>query len=423
LARPPDNASNNALQENCGGSRLANSKFRQKETPEMRTLVEPPTRRGSVVIKWLRWAVAALLFFPIGWLAADDVSDRWQLDGFVRPPHAQPVIAPRPNSVFREKTTSPPIHWEALHTFNPAAIVRDGRIYVLYRAEDDSGENKIGGHTSRIGLAESRDGIHFKRDEVPVLFPADDDQKQREEKGGCEDPRIVEAEDGTYVMTYTQWNHTTFDTAVASSRDLRHWQKHGPFFAKALGGKYKELQYKSAGIVTRLQSGRLLAAKIDGKYWMYWGEGEVHLATSQNLLDWTPVEDASRNLVTVLSKREGRFDSQFPEVGVPSILTSKGIVVIYNGKNSASGGDPTLAPETYSSGEALFAADDPARLLARTDQPVFKPELPFERSGQYIAGTTFAEGMVYFKGKWFLYYGCADSYVGVAVRERDDQWP
>jgi beta-1,2-mannosidase len=387
----------------------------------MSTFLEARPGRGSMVIKWLRWAGTALLLFCTGWLAADDVSDRWQLDGFLRPFDAQPVITPR-SSVFRETKTSPLVHWEALHTFNPAAIVRKGRIYVLYRAEDDSGENKIGGHTSRIGLAESRDGIHFRRDENPVLFPADDDQKEREEKGGCEDPRIVEAQEGTYVMTYTQWNHSTFDTAVASSRDLRQWQKHGAIFAKALGGKYRELQYKSAGIVTRMQSGRLVAAKIDGNYWMYWGAGEVHLASSQDLLDWTPVEDASGKLVTVLSKRDGRFDSQFPEVGVPPILTSNGIVVIYNGKNAARGGDPTLAPETYSAGEALFSADDPAHLLARTDKPIFKPELPFERSGQYIAGTTFAEGLVYFRGKWFLYYGCADSYVGVAIRERADQW-
>ena len=152
------------------------------------------------------------------------------------------------------------------------------------------------------------------------------------------------------------------------------------------------------------------------------GEGEIHLATSVNLFDWDPLEDANGNLVKVLSKRAGLFDSQFPEVGVPPILTSKGIVVIYNGKNAQFGGDETLSPETYSAGEALFRADDPATLVARTDHPVFRPELPFERSGQYVAGTTFVEGMVYFKGRWFLYYGCADSYVEVAVRDGNDSF-
>ncbi len=44
-----------------------------------------------------------------------------------------------------------------------------------------------------------------------------------------------------------------------------------------------------------------------------------------------------------------------------------------------------------------------------------KPELPSEKTGQYEAGTVFTEGLVRFKGKWFLYYGAADSFVGVAA--------
>jgi predicted GH43/DUF377 family glycosyl hydrolase len=381
----------------------------------------PPTIR-KLATRWVGF-LGCVSLVGSAFLLADSLPGHWMLAGFMRPPHAQPIITPRPDSTFRDTPKSTQVHWEALHTFNPAAITRGGKVYVLYRAEDDSGENKIGGHASRIGLAESDDGIHFRRDPNPVLYLADDDQRQREQRGGCEDPRIVEAEDGTYVMTYTQWNHVIYDTAVATSKDLRHWRKHGPIFAKAFGGKYTGLQYKSAGIVTTLRSGRLIAARIGGKYWMYWGEGEIHLATSENLLDWSPLEDAEGKLMTVLSKREGHFDSEFPEVGAPPVLTSYGIVLLYNGKNAATRGDPDLAPETYAAGEALFAADDPAHLLARTDHPVFKPELPFERSGQYAAGTTFTEGLVYFKHKWFLYYGCADSFVGVAIRTEGRKWP
>jgi predicted GH43/DUF377 family glycosyl hydrolase len=305
------------------------------------------------------------------------------------------------------------VHWEALHTFNPAAIVRNGKVYVLYRAEDDTGEMQIGLHTSRLGLAESSDGIHFTRRPQPVLYPDNDAQKDREWPGGCEDPCIVETEDGTYVLTYTQWNRRRTAAAIATSTDLVHWTKHGP----ALGtqGKYAGLSYKSAGIVTRLSGSRLIAAKIGGKYWMYWGEGTVRLATSTDLIRWTPVEDAAGEPVAALSKRNGRFDSSFPETGPPPLLTEQGIVVLYNGKNAARDGDPSLGANAYAAGEALFARDDPARLLARADDPVLKPELPFEKSGQYAAGTTFAEGLVWFRNKWFVYYGCADSFVAVAT--------
>jgi predicted GH43/DUF377 family glycosyl hydrolase len=184
-----------------------------------------------------------------------------------------------------------------------------------------------------------------------------------------------------------------------------HWTRHGPVFGTS--GKYGALSYKSAGIVTRLAGDRLVAARIRGKYWMYWGEITIRLATSDDLIHWTPVEETHGDPVAVLSKRPGRVDSGFPEVGPPPVLTSRGIVMLYNGKDASS--------SAYAVGEALFAADEPAKLLARTDDVVFRPELPFERTGQYAAGTTFAEGLVWFRNRWFLYYGCADSLVGVAI--------
>jgi beta-1,2-mannosidase len=352
---------------------------------------------------------------PGVWAGEPDTS--WQLGPFVRPADAAPIISPIKDALFEGPLSPAPMHWEALHTFNPGAVVRDGKIYMLYRAEDDSGKMQIGGHTSRVGLAVSEDGIHFRREPKPVLYPADDDQKSREWPGGCEDPRVVETEDGSYVVAYTQWNHRRYDAAIATSKDLRNWTKHGPAFAKAYNGKYKNLQYKSMGIVTKLLDGRLKAAKINGKYLMYWGEGTIHLATSENLVDWDPVEDDNGKLVAALARRPHLFDSWFPEVGPPPILTDRGILLIYNGKNAAKDGDKSLAAQTYSVGEALFSAQQPAQLLSRADQPVFKPQLPWERSGQYVAGTTFVQGLVYYHDKWFLYYGCADSLVGVAMSD------
>ncbi len=341
----------------------------------------------------------------------------WQIGPFTRPATDNPVIRPNPDSTLKDPLAKTTVHWEALHTFNPAAIVRDGKVYVLYRAEDDSGAMEIGGHTSRLGLAESEDGIHFTRRAEPVFYPAKDKQQAREWPGGVEDPRIVEREDGTYVLTYTQWNRKTYSVGIASSRDLIHWTKHGPAFLRAEKGKYAGLKYKSAGMVTRLdpEKERLIAAKINGKYWMYWGEGAIHLATSEDLIRWTPVEDAQGTPIELLKPRPGHFDSTFPETGPPPVLTDAGIVVLYNGKNAIEGGDPDLGANAYGMGEALFDAHDPAHLLKQADHPDLKPEMPYEKTGQYVAGTTFAEGLVYFHDQWFLYYGCADSLVGVVT--------
>jgi beta-1,2-mannosidase len=357
------------------------------------------------------------LSFVIGVCATRAAVDmHWQLGPFIRPAEGNPIIRADRGSVFKDPILGASVHWEALHTFNPAAIVRGDKVFVLYRAEDDSGSMAIGMHTSRLGLAESADGMHFTRRGEPVFYAAPDEQKDREWPGGVEDPRIVESEDGTYVITYTQWNRKTYSIGIATSRDLITWQKRGPAFGSAPGEKYSSLQYKSGAIVTALKNGRLIAARIQGKYWMYWGEGTVRVATSPDLIHWQPVEDAGGNAVAVLGPRRGHFDSHFPETGAPAVLTETGIVLLYNGKNAADETrDTSLEPNAYAAGQALFSASDPAKLLDRTDQPFFKPEMPFERSGQYAAGTTFVEGLVQFHGRWMLYYGCADSLVGVAL--------
>jgi beta-1,2-mannosidase len=383
-----------------------------RELPEKRT-----------VCKAVVPAVVVLLSVSLVAGGRSPVPDTWEIGPFVRPSHGNPVIAPDPASVFFDPIRKAPVHWESLHTFNPAAVVRNGRIDLLYRAEDNTGPMQIGMHTSRFGLAVSADGIHFTRRPAPVFYPADDSQEAREWPGGVEDPRIVESEDGTYVLTYTQWNRSTYSVGIATSRDLEHWTKRGPAFSDAEHGKYAHLKYKSAGIVTTLRSGSLIAARMRGMYWMYWGEGAIHLATSPDLIHWTPVEDARGEPLEVLLPRPGHFDSAFPETGPPPLLTRDGIVVIYNGKNAASGGDPDLPANTYAVGEALFDAQNPAHLLARTEDPVLEPTLPYEKTGQYAAGTTFAEGLVNFHDRWFLYYGCADSLVAVALAPQSAEAP
>lgn len=327
-----------------------------------------------------------------------------------------PVITPRPESTFVDPVSGKSVHWEALHTFNPAAIVRNGKIVVLYRAEDDSGAMEIGGHTSRLGMAVSDDGIRFEQRPEPVFYPSNDSQLQRESAGGVEDPRLVESPDGRYVLTYTQWSRNThiFTIGVATSSDLEHWTKFGPVFGTE--GKYAHLKYKSAGIVTRLEGDRLIAAKIRGRYWMYWGEGEIHLATSSDLIHWHPLEDKSGAPKVLLRQRPGKSDSAFPETGPPAVLTPHGIVLLYNAKN-ASGETraPGIGGGAYTVQEALFSSERPDRMIARTDTPVLQPALAWEKSGQYAAGTTFGEGLVLFHKRWWLYYGSADSFVGVAT--------
>jgi beta-1,2-mannosidase len=340
----------------------------------------------------------------------------WMLGPFEKPREVNPVVAPSPAATFRSPMTDSVVRWEEYATFNPAAVVRAGRVFLLYRAEDASGAERIGHHTSRIGLAESADGLRFTRRAAPVLFPDKDAQAPYEWTGGVEDPRVVEAEDGTYVLTYTQWNRDVPRLAVATSRDLVTWRKHGPAFARTdTAGKYHRVESKSGAILCRVVGDRLVATRVNGKYWMYYNVPDVLVATSDDLVSWTPLEDANGRALRVLSPRPGYFDSWLVEAGPPAILTDRGIVLLYNAGNSGAHGDPTLPQRVYTGGQALFDARNPVRLLARSDEPFIRPTEPYERTGQYAEGTTFVEALVPFRGRWLLYYGTADSRVGVAV--------
>jgi len=334
----------------------------------------------------------------------------WKLGPFVRAESVNPILRPKPESQFFCPMQGKNVTWESDHTFNPGAVVRNNQVFLLYRAEDDYGIG-IGHHTSRLGLAQSPDGLHFQRNESPVLFPDFDTQTAQEWPGGCEDPRIVEREDGTYVMTYTQWNHQIAVLGVATSKDLLNWQKHGYVFDKT----YDRIYSKSGSIICRCEGDKLIATKIQGKYWMYWGEGSIHLATSDDLISWKPVLDSNNKLLVVLKPRSGKFDSDLVEVGPPAVMTTSGIVLLYNGKNSAHNGDPSIGPGAYSAGQLLLDRNHPEKVIAQTKEPFFKPEMPYETKGQYQDGTVFIQGLVHFHGHWYLYYGGADSIVGVAV--------
>lgn len=365
-----------------------------------------------------------LLPFFTGVEAQENRLPKWALGGFVRPEGVNPVITPNPANLFDCPMQKRPIGWEESDTFNPAATLKEGKICVLYRAEDNTATG-IGSRTSRIGLAESYDGIRMERRSTPVMYPDNDNVKEFEWPGGCEDPRVVVTEEGLYVMMYTTWNQQVPRLAVATSRDLLSWEKHGPAFADAYDGRFKDLPCKSGSIVTEVKENQLVITKINGKYLMYWGETFVNPATSDDLIHWTPMLDHNNELLALIRPRHGFFDSALTECGPPAILTDMGILLLYNGKNrpDEEGRDKRFNAGTYSAGQVLFNRENPCEVMARLDVPFFRPMESFEKSGQYVDGTVFIEGLVYHQQKWYLYYGCADSQVGVAIYDPANPTP
>jgi len=276
--------------------------------------------------------------------------------------------------------TAGDFEWESKNVLNPTAIVKDDKVYLLYRAQTHD-------MTSYIGMAVSEDGFNFVKEKEPVMVPTEEC-----EKAGVEDPRIVEF-DGTYYMTYTGWTRVTNYLCLAASKDLYNWEKKGKMLPDW---------------PTATKSGAIVPKKINNKYHMYFGDTNMYYATSEDLLNWTP-RTAPVLEMRYMKKENGDrfFDSMLVEPGPTPIITEKGILLIYNGADTW---------KRYSTGEVLFSLDDPGVVLERTEFPVLEVDHELEQKGQ-VNNVVFSEGLVKFRGKWLLYYGMGDSRIGVAICE------
>ena len=321
----------------------------------------------------------ALFLFTIGLLA--DVPFTPPFGSWERL-SLKPVIAPQGTG------------FESAGTFNPAVVEKDGKIVMLYRAQDKKG-------TSRLGYAVSDDGIHFQRSANPVLGP----EAAYEKGGGIKDPRLVEIK-GTYYLTYTGYNNVDgtgpgkrdAQLCLATSTDLIHWVRQGVILPA----------YRGAWNAGWTKSGAILPERINGKYWMYYfGDasdtaGQMGVAYSEDLLHWSSALDHP-----VISPRPNHFDSKVTEPGPPPLITPKGILLVYNGA------DDHLV---YSTGWVLFAKTDPTKVIARADNAIFHPMEPWEKTGQ-VPNVVFVEGLVRRGRRWLFYYGGGDKDIGAAAAD------
>lgn len=276
--------------------------------------------------------------------------------------------------------------FEAKSVYNPSVIIKDNMIYMLYRAEA-RGDNCTG----RVGIAWSEDGINFTRNSEPVLYPEYDYEKR-----GCEDPRVVKFGD-TYYMVYVA-NGDSIDgnhIALASSKDLFSWEKHG--IVKMNLKDWDKDQAKASVIVPE---------KVNGKYVMYFlgqkmaWHTAIGMAFSEDLIHWQEYEENP-----IVLPRYDNFDCLAVEPGATPVIRDGKIFLIYNGWNENM---------IHKTGYLVFSREHPEKVLERGEKPILEPTEEWEING-LTRNVTFAEGIVKFNNKWLLYYGAADKCIGLAT--------
>lgn len=312
--------------------------------------------------------------------------------------HANPILRPNPDN-----------EWESSYLYNATAIVIDGKVYILYRAQNAA-------KTSSIGLAWLSDGFNFTRYHKPIVEATEPYEK----RGGCEDPRIVrDPKTKRFILTYTAYDGVAARLCVAHSENMFDWVKLGPIIGD---DNWNDIAILSNGgkIIRHawLKSGAIFTKKSEryNKYFMIWGDCAFHLAESDDMVHWRlPTNYYGSNIFTT-----GKFDWQdrLIEPGPAPIRLETGDpskdywVLFYNSSTIGGGDYPT---DTYVLSQMLIDLnniyDGP---VARMDRPFLVPSSRNEIEGQ-VNKVVFTEGIVQFKGQWFLYYGQGDSELGVAT--------
>jgi len=304
------------------------------------------------------------------------------------PYEGNPVLRPRGGS------------WESANLYNPAALVDGDEVVLLYRAHAED-------IVSHIGLARSSDGYHFEREPEPILSPQED-----YEEFGVEDPRVAFIE-GTYYLTYTGWDRKAARLCLATSTDLRTWTRHGPLFPgfdTFATTDPRGHDWSKAGVI--------VPVRMQGRWWMYFGEGGIYWATSDDLLHWTP---GTPDTEPMYAPTPGSFDADLVEIGTSPVLTANGLLVMLtNGATRTVHEDGTVDVD-YRCGQIAVDPDDPTRVLARLQEPWLRPQT-FEDLNGLVSNVTFVEGLVRFRGKWFAYYGQSDTTLAVAVHDPARPW-
>ena len=228
---------------------------------------------------------------------------------------------------------------------------------------------------SHLRLARSRDGINFAIDDAPAIFPAND-----YETFGLEDPRISLI-DGTYYISYVAVSPFGVTTCLASTKDFRSFDRHGVIFCP-----------ENKDVV-------LMAGKIAGSFYAVhrpvsplFNKHEMWIAESPDLRCW------GNHRYLMGPSRDG-WDRIKIGAGAVPFRIDLGWLEIYHGVDR---------DNRYCLGAVLLNGEKPWEILARSRQPIFEPQAPYEQAG-FFGHVVFSCGLLFEDDTLKIYYGAADS--------------
>ncbi len=273
--------------------------------------------------------------------------------------------------------------------FNPAAVMYGEETILVFRVE-----NKVG--FSALGLARSKDGVHFEIYPEPILLPSTEEPFARYEVYGLSDPRVSKIGEA-YYLVYAAYSELGVHPVVARTYDFISFERisliaepdnrNVVLFPELINGEYVRLDRPMGEINTA--PGIWISYSPD---LVYWGKHQF-----------------------VMGPRPVHWDCNKIGPGAPPIKTERGWLEIYHGVRK------TVAGDIYRLGCVLLDLNDPARIIGRAMPYILSPEEPYERSGD-VGNVVFAGGAVLddYGETIRIYYGASDQCVCLATARVDD---
>ena len=244
---------------------------------------------------------------------------------------------------------------EKNHLFWQGVTVKDGKVFVFY----NRGPSYI---------SSSSDGCEFAKESYQIKIL---DKEHFEEMSKVSKLRISKI-DGQYVVCYLLDEGSSKNVYLASSKDLKSWEKMP-----------SHPEITTSGMIVP-------GYKHQGQLAMYFGQGDIKLALSKDLVNWDIPPHP------VISPRPNLFDSGELEVASVSV-TSRGILLIYYSKTMVDNA------QHYSLGAVIFDKANPQNLIWRVDIPLW------DQDSSIAAPGTYPVGIVELSGKLLLYWGMPDA--------------
>ncbi len=271
--------------------------------------------------------------------------------------------------------------------FNSAVVPYEGKFIGVFRGEQTNG-------IPYIYLGRSDDAIHwvFDEEKIPFVNEAGEEFMPRY----AYDPRLVKVEDTYYVI----WCQDFYGASIgmAKTKDFKTFVRlENPFIP----------YNRNAVLFPRKINGNfvMLSRPSDSGHTPF---GDIFLSESPDLVYWGKHRH-------VMSQGSQWWQSVKIGAGAAPIETSEGWLLFYHGVTGTCNG------LVYSIGGAILDIDNPSVVKYRTDKFLLTPEEWYEERG-FVPNVCFPCATLHDSesGKIALYYGCADSYVGLAFTKLDD---